>query len=400
MLTFQLDMSEPFINKLLRQEAKTIAQRAAHCRKQLGAKGSTTTAIRLFGKIGSSVDESLNNSYDPATAGDGDKLHTPIALSPKTLTRSILEAIASSWISFLAGACQVMNQILVKIWHGIASHKILILGLFISCLFNLFLMGRSTQAYWSERHAEQYAADIGILPSSHSVMQRSVLLQDIDAMILNGSRFSAEMAMAQQLGKTSESQCYEKFQSLAILPDDGEKFFASNRFIPGQSEEGKLGLLDEMVPIQYLFSDQLNYDLRDRIYSMRTKLGIQRNSLMVELRLVNRLESELLMAEWQSWLSEEVFQCGRILQELVLLHYEQKYSPGVSVATKSQNGQSPLEFPPRLTSEKRSNISNILRSSSLEMRQFVNKYCQSCSRELTSLRTNMKEEKAVDLADI
>lgn len=403
-------MSEPFINKLLREEAQVITDRAIQCRKQLGARGGSTTAIRLFGKLGTSMaGESLNTRFfQGEEVPKGEEEGVPaLSISTRTVGKGILEAVASSMISFLGSVCMMVYRLGKRFVDGIMSNKIIILGLILSCLFNLFLIGRSTQAYWMDRHATHYAEQIGILPNSHSVMQRSILLEDVEQLIRNGSHFSAERAMADQLGDTTaNSMCYNKFQSLALVPKDGEQFFELSRFPDGVGDDAFLNLRD-MMPTTLMYSNQPRVAARNRIYALRSKLGIQRNSLMVELRMVNRIESELIMSEWHSWLYDEVSECSRLLQDIAVMQFEKKYQDGKPQMSPQQQlqqqqlllqqNQIPIDFP-RLKhsstpAEKRAHFMNILRASTIEMRQFVSKYCQSCARELSTLKSTVKQEK-------
>lgn len=390
-------MSEPFLNKILRHEAKVITQRVVQCRKQLGSRGGTTTAIRLFGKLGStlphdSIEGNVFQSRKP-TISDADSINA-IRISPRTLRRTIRETIYSSLISFLGGVCMVIAGIFVAIWKFLTSNKLIIFGLALSCLFNVFLMGRSTQSYWMDKNVQKYADKISLLPTSqeHPVMERSIFLQDIDKLLLNGSSFSVEKSMQNELGQNStQSLCYDKFQALALVPDDGGEFFSPERYL-NYKQSDPIYRLKELMPSQLLYYDEPSTALRERIYRIRSKLGIQRNSLIVELRMVNRIESELIMAEWRSFVYDEVSICSQMLQDVAFLYREQRY-----LGTQQPPNDTQAEFEKALDSAKRgktqdgSPFLNVLRASSLEVKQAVGRYCQSCSRELGTLKSALKD---------
>lgn len=48
-----------------------------------------------------------------------------------------------------------------------------------------------------------------------------------------------------------------------------------------------------------------------RLRQSRQHLGSYRHDLLVAIRVVNRLEREMLGAEWSNWLYEETVRCGQ-----------------------------------------------------------------------------------------
>lgn len=395
------------IQKVLNKEAKVIAHRALQCRHQLGSKGGTTTAIRLFGKLGATVTPDSNGIpiTDSKLLTSSSSLPV-IKISSRTIIRDLMESAASTFISFLGGVCLVVTRVSKGIWNGIFTHKVLILALILSCLFNLYLVGRSTQGYWMERHAQKYANQFGLLPGSHTVMKRSILLEDVEKLIRNGSEFSVEKSMEERIGQnTSNSLCYNKFQSLALLPDNDEVYSPENFNL---NKDDRLGILKRLTASQIWSSSQTPYALRNRIYNLRSQLGIQRNSLMVELRMVNRIESDLILAEWRTWLYDEVSVCSRILQDFAIMQLEMKSYNGENDSVNNndcsantvvgviQNGKKPQTSSSSSSDSAMENDSQharflkMMSTSSLEIRQYVSKYCMSCSRELQSLVSNLE----------
>lgn len=55
-----------------------------------------------------------------------------------------------------------------------------------------------------------------------------------------------------------------------------------------------------------------------RLHRSRQHLGNYRHDLLVAMRLVNRIEREIVQAEWENWLVDELARCdqvGRLLWE-------------------------------------------------------------------------------------
>ncbi|KAF5098195.1 hypothetical protein D0Z03_001257 [Geotrichum reessii] len=148
---------------------------------------------------------------------------------------------------------------------------------------------------------------------------------------------------------------------------------------------------------------------------MRAKLGIQRNSLLVELRMVNRIETELLQAEWQTWLFDEVSICSRLIQDFALLNNENGlysnrdfignngllYSPEdarfVLEAGKNINNnknKSPHHERNKKEEERLQFLHTVWKSPK-EMRQFFSDYCLSCAKELGSVVGQSKKSSLV-----
>jgi hypothetical protein len=49
-----------------------------------------------------------------------------------------------------------------------------------------------------------------------------------------------------------------------------------------------------------------------RLHRTRQNLGSQRHDLLVALRVVNRIEKEVLEAEYENWLLDETHKCARV----------------------------------------------------------------------------------------
>lgn len=365
------NMTEPFVLTKLKTEAKIIVNRTIRSRKQLGSKGGIITAIRLFGKIGSSaINKTVEGVSLEANRSVGetkpDENLNSIIVSHKSIGISIWEASASFLISFIGEVFLILRKIIMGVWAGITSNKILILGLILSFLFNFFLMGFSTTRYWMERHARQYADDLVFSSHSYPIMSRSILLKDIDMLIKNGSRFSVEAAMAQEIGESaSNSLCYNKFKSLALLPELAQDsyVFTDDDDYSGQMDFSTLYLDDSSL-------GESTQGVRNRIFNIRSKLGIKRNNLMVELRSISTIESELVMAEWQSWLYKEVSLCTRLTQGFIDI------KEGKGSGTKSA----------RNSHEEKLNMSlaKMFSEASVDTKTALTRYCQSCTHELKS----------------
>lgn len=377
------NMTEPYLLSKLKAEAKIIIHRALKARQQLGSRGSTVTAIRMFGKLGASFDD---KSFDPkpfvrsTTVITENSTNNQIVLSQKSAIVSLLEIGASLIISILGDALLVSQRAFKALWQGILSNRLILFGLLCSLLFNLFLLGKSTREYWDVRFANKAIDSFELLPLSSTLLKRSISLSDLDDLIRNGTSFSSlphhsgewqGTFISKDYPKiwTSDDEndpmrtslCYNRFRTLALeTPNFDENFVEKNPH-----------LLDEF-PNALGSSSELVATVRNRIHGFRSKLGIARNQLIIELRTLNRIEKELVMAEWQTWLFDEVSMCSRFWELLAVSKkgYLENEENEVSGDIKKKNHKhfSSLDEKP------------------VNVRKALAHYCASCTAENRALK--------------
>ena len=87
---------------------------------------------------------------------------------------------------------------------------------------------------------------------------------------------------------------------------------------------------------------------------------MQRHDLLVAMRVVNRIEREVLQAEWENWLLEENVKCKHLG---ALLNQN-------TTKLLAENGQHPLDLDPgRLE----------------DLRAWQQQYCENCYQELKNV---------------
>lgn len=331
------NMAEPFILSKLKAEAKIILHRVAKARQQLGSKGGTMTAIRMFGKLGKSLDQknldintrSLKNT-EQCTEMDAKMNTNKVHLSQKSLIKSLLEIFGSFVASLIGDTFIVMRRIWMTIIRSIFSNRWLILLFIASCLFNVFLIGRSTKEYWQVRDTSRVIEKIGMIPTDQTMFKRSIYLADLDDIIRNGSTFSGltyegvvrDLAGSKDTftlksprfwtppgvdngenGSSRTTLCYSKFRNLALEPANFDSTFVESPIVA-----------EDVLP-RLLGRNLVGSSARERIHAIRARMGISRNELLIELRTLNRLERELIEAEWRTWLFDEVRMCTRLYTE-------------------------------------------------------------------------------------
>lgn len=169
--SFIKNMTEPYILGKLKEEGKIIMDRAIQARQRLGAKGGTMTAIRMFGKLGTSWDENdLENrkldKVEVRALNRAETLKTPqdfannqVILSQKSVIGSLIEILFSIVSSFLGDICLVTRRVILTLWHGLLSNKVIVFALIVSLWLNIFYAGRFTKNYWDAKFSVNQAVD-------------------------------------------------------------------------------------------------------------------------------------------------------------------------------------------------------------------------------------------------
>jgi hypothetical protein len=71
-----------------------------------------------------------------------------------------------------------------RVFEFLSAHKVLVAILTLSILFNVFLSGRSTAAYWHIRNADRFMQKVGVKPNN--AMVRMISLKEIDDLVATG----------------------------------------------------------------------------------------------------------------------------------------------------------------------------------------------------------------------
>lgn len=300
------NVTEPMIMNKLTLDANAVLRECVVAREKLGPSGSTNTAIRMFGKLGTSlsaITKSLSAAKSLDLADQREKEHEEfiarqaMIVSNKSLVSKIWEITLSVSISIVEEIVILIRHILKHSWIFLTTNKGLVLLTIVLGVINIGLAGISTKSYWMERHAEQVATKYGISLETPLYMQRSILLTDVDNLIHTGINYSAEVTNSVNVTNDTiaPALCYNKFKDLTLMPTGPEDY----PYDPLSNTESE--------------SSSSNA-IRNRIFELRSQIGVQRNWLMVELRTINKVETDLIMAEWRSWLYDEVARCGKVRQ--------------------------------------------------------------------------------------
>lgn len=297
-----IDIAEKVLCTRGTEEGQIIADRILKCRAKLGRRGMAVTAIRVFGRLGrgSEEDKGQGDAESGAfTAGHevikfckpSDRRESPLPISQLHIVETFMRLAIGTVVGTVSSLLTILISFGQRIWSGVSAHRVLVVGLLLSASVNLFLIGKTSVSFWSERNAAKISKDLHIIPSSDTIMKRSVYLNDINDIINDGSA----------LTENNNGLCYQKFRSIFYLPS---------------LDDNNLDIMDisqaDVVGLETF--DKKSLGLFERVHRLRNEIGIRRHTMLLNLRMLNRIEMELVESEWQNWLLQEAHVCALLPQ--------------------------------------------------------------------------------------
>lgn len=250
---------------------------------KLAGKGESKTnkAVDIFGGIGQqSTASQVDVGSVPNLGGTGtssrERMRKPISLPGMVFADVLDKSLAAVSMTF---------DVLVAIAKGagglLTAHTLLITLLLFSVLYNSWNGYRDGMVWWHERSATKYMARLGVKPEP--VLRSAVYLRDVEEMVAAPSLQANDTWIPPWLsGSSSENQ----------------------------TSTGK--------SCRTTFSDHLATSLSttssppSRLSRSRDALARYRHDLLVALRVVNRIERDVLSAEWEDWVRGEERKCARV----------------------------------------------------------------------------------------
>ncbi|KAF2860752.1 hypothetical protein K470DRAFT_231757, partial [Piedraia hortae CBS 480.64] len=227
---------------------------------KLGHHSKTNGAIEIFGSIGKQTQPvTLDAAALSRMGGPGVKPRKRLSM-----LRLIVDDLGTKVLSAFGWLLDVMMALGKGIINMLTTNIFLVALLAFSMLYNSWHTYRDGLQWWHERSAAKFMVRVGVKPST--VMSKAVYLADMDELIKNCSIAT--------LPADTESKCWKTFQQEATLP------------VPSGSP--------------------------GRLQKTRTSLAQYRHDLLVALRVLNRVEGDVLGAEWAQWVSEEKRKCKQV----------------------------------------------------------------------------------------
>jgi hypothetical protein len=241
---------------------------------RLGNQGGTSArkAINIFGDIGQQTQaiQLLASDLPPAD------LRGKKRMRYRSLLRLVFYATRRITITYFFVIVAWFVQLIQWIIQICSAHRFLVLGLSLSIFANFYLTQKEGWAWWQDRRAGLYMSRLGVGPNR--VMGRTIWLRDLD-----------NMTVSMMEGDSS--------RSADVYGPCGSAFNA---------------VLSQLDPSSIPYSSTgSDHTMLERISLNRHRYGEHRHDLLVALRLVSRMEREMLKAEWEEWAWKESSRCTR-----------------------------------------------------------------------------------------
>ncbi|KAH9900358.1 PH domain-containing protein [Xylariomycetidae sp. FL2044] len=255
------------------QDAEELADVATDQVRKLGHHSRTKRAIQVYGNVGLQTQVVI---FTPNESDAGKKPH----INPKTLSSMLFETLRSFAESVASSLMMWAFAGVKKIWDVVTAQRIILLLLATSLLTNLIFSSQTGSTWWTERRASRFMNRLGVGP--HVMMSKAVYIRDLDQ--------AARSSAAEGRDWPLDSYCYSTFQSIAETDDVDAPYEDTGSSLYGPSSRATAR----------------------RLRRTRQKLGSYRHDLLVAMRLVNNVETEMLRAEWENWLLDESRRCEQV----------------------------------------------------------------------------------------
>lgn len=270
-------------------DAEELAEIATDQVRKLGAHSRTKRAIQIYGNVGQQTQELT------FTPGESDT-EKKARINPRTLGSMIVDVIRSFTESVASSLVMWAFAGLKKLWDIVSAERVTIALLGFSVLTNVVITSQSSSAWWSERRAASFMSRVGVGPNV--VMSKAIYLTDLDDAARGSSSLSSSSPIQDPL---DNSYCYTTFQAIANATDMDALY-----------DDGSSGGGGSGGGYSSPLTSPTSRATARRLRNTRQKLGTYRHDLLVAMRLVNKVEREMVRSEWENWLLDENLRCDQV----------------------------------------------------------------------------------------
>ncbi|KAK0326831.1 SNF1-interacting protein [Friedmanniomyces endolithicus] len=305
---------------------------------KLGHHSKTNRAVEIFGNVGQ-LGPQLNASV-VSGHGAGSSPHQKGQHEHINLPRMVLADVVAKILRLLTGILDIATAVGKGMFGLVTGNTLLVALLALTGLYNTWHGYRDTALWYRERSAGKFMSRIGVRPDMN--LAKVVYVRDLDHLIDWPARQGATGN-----GTTS--------QTGLPLPDSSEATDASRSC----RETFTNGVLTT--------STSTADPTTARLHRTRDSLARYRHDLLVALRVVNRVEHDVVEAEYEDYVKIEARKCAEI--------------EGMLKARKrKQNGDK------RNSHEKESKGDEREADLTTELGEAFAAYCESCQSEVANLR--------------
>lgn len=259
---------------------------------RLGHNRSTGKVTNIFGQIG------VQTTTTQFAAQDIPPPNRPrkFKLQPQTTGSVVAQLIGNIIISIITTVLSWILAAFGGLGNIISAHKLIVLMLVLSSGANFFYTSRDSWLWWQERNAAKFMSRLGIGPSTS--MTRSIYLRDLEESFLNTNDTTIPLSIP-EVGENNK-------WSVPL------QLINMRRKLMIHSHQTFTALLTNPTSSSSISPISSSTHAQRRLHHTRQNLGSHRHDLLVALRVVNRIEKEVLEAEYENWLLDETQKCERV----------------------------------------------------------------------------------------
>ncbi|KAK9433595.1 hypothetical protein V1505DRAFT_120456 [Lipomyces doorenjongii] len=287
-------ISSPLVNAFvqgpalddLAGDAETLGMLINSDVRKLGVQGRTSKSIQLYGQVGKSTAPLQMTLKGREILPLQDKGRRMILFSRRSFVYLVFKSVYRLLELGISNILVILFRASQSALSFADGHLLLLAIAIGSVVLNIFLGTRSTVAFWTERRAYNTLNQIGVRPNG--ILAKAVYLKDLNDYISDGTELAVNPA----------GSCYSKFRSLSefLTPDSPIEFVDSS------------------------YTNDITQEVARRVWIARQKAGIERHQHIVALRVISKMEEELVSAEWSNWLQSEHMRCVELLSRETLLN--------------------------------------------------------------------------------
>lgn len=222
---------------------------------RLGLQSKTSKAVRIYGRVGGhSSPIYLEPPHEPRRAAVRQKL---------SLFDLVRRFPAEFLTSLFMEICLLFLGALAAVWNLVTANGLFLFLLIGSLLFNTWLSGKTYNAYWQHKTAVRLLDNIEIAP--YGLMSRAITLQDID------------MIAHDTMLPNASGQCFETFSKRHLSNASAKVYHHAYK-------------------------------------TSRETLAQTRNDLLVAMKVLNGIETEIVKGEWLTFVRTEQTNCRSALR--------------------------------------------------------------------------------------
>lgn len=323
---------------LFKDEARKMIERVQKCVADIGAYGKVNKAIKLYGQLGTKILVPETDAELAAPIGQTKKqqeknIAEKQKLAKETLDKDYttddeatikfgfllfvklwLKVTAIRGINLIAWIIRLAVAAIKLFFVSLSMNKFLILLLALSLGYNLWLSGKTTTSFWVAKRTEKMINEYTRLATNNIVnndnnnnkkhnggssnsfathngglMQRAIYSKDIEEMISQGKDLSIDAL---------SSKCFTEFKK--------------NSFVLNFENSSLDGFF-----LQRQYGDVASLLVAQKLQNTLQEIGIRRNELLIDLKILERVEREIAIGEWKNWLLNENNRCQFVKEEIL-----------------------------------------------------------------------------------